>query len=143
MVITFADVIGRYFLNAPLPAAFQLTEFAMGLVIFAALPILCAREQHVTIDLFAKLFTGRAQRIRAASINAFSTVVMAVIAWRLLVLGNRYAEMGDQTMLLAIPLAPFAYAMFFFSLVAAIALAVRTFVHAMGTGSEPSGNPGI
>jgi TRAP-type transport system small permease protein len=130
-------------MNAPVPAAFQLTEFAMGLVIFAAMPLLCAREQHITIDLFAKLFTGRAQRIRAAAINAFSTVVMAVIAWRLLVLGNRYAEMGDQTLLLAIPLAPFAYAMFCFSLLAVIALAVRTFVHLRGTESEPSENLGI
>jgi TRAP-type C4-dicarboxylate transport system permease small subunit len=138
MFITFADVIGRYFLNAPVPAAFQLTEFAMGLVIFAALPILCAREQHVTIDLFAKLFTGRAQRIRLAAINAFSTAVMAVIAWRLLLLGNRYAEMGDQTLLLAIPLAPFAYAMFGFSVIAVIALAVRTVVHVMGSESGAS-----
>jgi TRAP-type C4-dicarboxylate transport system permease small subunit len=137
MFITFADVIGRYFLNAPVPAAFQLTEFAMGLVTFAALPILCAREQHVTIDLFAKLFRGRAERIRAAAINAFSTLVMAVIAWRLLLLGNRYAEMGDQTLLLAIPLAPFAYAMFGFSVIAVTALAVRTVVHIMD-GENPA-----
>jgi TRAP-type C4-dicarboxylate transport system permease small subunit len=136
-------VNGRYFFNAPVRAAFQLTEFAMGLVIFAALPILCAREKHVTIDLFARLFTGRAARIRAALINAFSTVVMAVIAWRLLLLGHRYAEMGDQTLLLALPLAPFAYAMFGFGVLAVIALAVRTFVHITGTESEPTGSLGL
>ena len=143
MFITSADVVGRYFLNTPVWAAFQLTEFAMGLLVFAALPILCAREKHVTIDLFAKLFRGRAQRIRAATTNAFATLVMAVIAWRLLVLGNRYAEMGDQTLLLAIPLAPFAYAMFGFSCLAVIALAVRTLVHVTGPESERPASIGI
>ena len=38
MVLTFADVLGRYVFSSPLRGSVELIEYAMALVIFTALP---------------------------------------------------------------------------------------------------------
>lgn len=135
-VVTFFDVLGRYFLASPVPAAFQLTEFAMGISVFAAIPIICWREQQIAVDLASGLFKGTLRRIRSSLINLICAVLMGVLAWRFLILGLRYAEMGDTTIMLGIPLAPFAFIMMAFSILATLALVARTYLHATGRASE-------
>ena len=39
MALTFADVVGRYFLNAPITGAHEIIAFMLGLTIFTALPL--------------------------------------------------------------------------------------------------------
>ena len=51
MVMTCIDVIGRYFFNSPLDGATELTQLMMGLIVFAILPTVCYREEHVSVDL--------------------------------------------------------------------------------------------
>ena len=62
MVITLLDVVGRYFLNAPLAGAFELTRLAMGLLVFSALPLVTARERHIVVSLFDPLFAANPRR---------------------------------------------------------------------------------
>ena len=49
--MTCIDVVGRYFLNSPLDGATELTQLMMGLIVFAILPTVCYREEHVSVDL--------------------------------------------------------------------------------------------
>ena len=39
VLLTCVDVVGRYFLNRPLTGAFELTEHAMGALVFSSLPL--------------------------------------------------------------------------------------------------------
>ena len=39
MLLTFADVLGRYVFNTPLRGAFEITELALLSLIFAGLPL--------------------------------------------------------------------------------------------------------
>jgi TRAP-type C4-dicarboxylate transport system permease small subunit len=110
MVLTFADVWGRYLLNRPVFGGYEVTEFMMGVLIFTALPLLCAQEGHVTIDLLDHLVPKRLLRWQRAAVNVVSAVVLALMAWRVLLLSEQHARNVEVTMTLKIPHAPFAFA---------------------------------
>ena len=50
-LLTCIDVFGRYAIGRPLQGAFEVSELAMGALIFTSLPLVTMRGQHVTIDL--------------------------------------------------------------------------------------------
>jgi TRAP-type transport system small permease protein len=125
MCLTFMDVIGRYFLNAPVPGAFDITELTMGIMVFSGLPLLCAYDQHVSVDLIGKTLSDAVTRLRVVLIHVFSAIVMGTIAWQLLVQAARYRDANDVSMIMNIPLAPFAVIMLGLSSVSTLVLLVR------------------
>ena len=50
MMLTTADVIGRYIFNWPLRGAFEITELLLLTLIFAGLPLASRADEHVTLD---------------------------------------------------------------------------------------------
>lgn len=110
MLLTGVDVIGRYFFNHPVPGAFELTEVLLVLLIFAGLPLVSGREEHVTITLLSEHYQGRLLRVQRVFVRLCTVLVLAVLAWRLWVKGAQLAQYGDMTVYLHIPLAPVLYA---------------------------------
>ena len=109
MAVTFVDVVGRYFFNAPLPAADELTKLTMGVSIFAGLPLVTRRREHVTISLLDGLFKGPVLRVRQTSIDVICLGVMGTLCWRLILQAQSLAQYDDKTIFLGAPLPPFAY----------------------------------
>jgi hypothetical protein len=56
MMLTTADVIGRYIFNWPLRGAFEITELLMLALIFAGLPLASRTDEHVTLDFIGMLW---------------------------------------------------------------------------------------
>lgn len=111
MAVTFVDVIGRYVFNSPLPGAFELTEVLLALVVFVGLPIVTARREHVTVDLLTGRLPGVARHSLARLSLAVTAAVLALLTWRLALLGRDYTSYGDATVYLGIPLGPVALVM--------------------------------
>lgn len=57
MIITTVDVFGRYVLNQPLPGGFEMTEMALAVLIYAALPLVSMRREHIVIDTLDSLMS--------------------------------------------------------------------------------------
>ena len=55
MLLTYADVIGRYIFNWPLRGAFEITELLLLVLIFAGLPLVSRADEHVTLDFIDRL----------------------------------------------------------------------------------------
>lgn len=110
MAVTAVDVCGRYFFNSPLQGGYELTQILMLSVVFAALPSVTRRTEHITVGLFENAFRGWARNIRDAIIALVVVVGSAYLAWRLYILAGRFGAFGDTTATSRIPLAPFAYA---------------------------------
>lgn len=111
MLVTFADVIGRYLFLAPLPAAYELISLMMPAVIFCALPLTVLKSGHITIDLLDGVTPRVLVPLREIVVGIFSAVALALVSWRLWVRAvdqRDYEEVSDQ---LWWPLWPFSTAM--------------------------------
>lgn len=109
IALTCTDVVSRYWFNAPVNGAFELTELLLAALIFAALPLTTGAGAHVEVDLLAG-FSGPKLRTAMRWLAALlSALVLAVLAWRLAVQGLRLATDGAVTNSLALPLAPVAW----------------------------------
>lgn len=100
VVMTILSVIGRG-INAyglgPIPGDFELVEFGSALVIFWILPWAQVRHGHVAVDVLARHFPPKLNRI-IAMISQVLIAVMAVFIARQLTLGFfdklHYGEMS-------------------------------------------------
>ena len=102
MAMTCIDVIGRYFFNAPLDGATELTQLMLGVIVFAMLPAVCLREEHISVDLLDRWFPARFGAVRSIVLNLLMAVMMAAVCWRVWLLAELTADYGDATEFLAI-----------------------------------------
>jgi TRAP-type C4-dicarboxylate transport system permease small subunit len=77
--LTTADVIARKALSAPLAGAMELTELLMGVLVFAALPVVSSRGEHIAFDALSDVLSPRARHWQNVLAN-----VLAACAWVLL-----------------------------------------------------------
>ena len=120
--VTFVDVIGRYILNQPLRSAFELTELLMAATIFAALPSLTRRREHIAIDLLDRYFSPTAARIRDGIVEFASAAVVVGLSVEFFRQSKTMNAEGLYTQALKMPLAPVVF-------FAAIALAMAAAIH--------------
>lgn len=125
MALTVVDVAGRYLFARPVPGAFELTQILLALLIFTGLPLVSARNGHVTISLADRWFGARAGKIRDRAVALLCALVAGVIAWRLWVLAGRLGDYGDIFEFIGLPKAPLAYAMSGLAAATAVVLIAR------------------
>ena len=103
MALTFADVVFRSIFNTPIEAATELIRIAMAVIVFAALPVISWRSEHISVDLLDRFFSPRMHRIRNGLIAIICGLMLLWPAQRVSVLAERAASYGDVTEYLAIP----------------------------------------
>jgi TRAP-type C4-dicarboxylate transport system permease small subunit len=121
MALTTVDVIGRYFLSLPVPGGFEISQFLLALMIFAALPLITRDDAHITVGLFDSAWRGAAKRVHRIVVAAVNAGTLAFLAWRTWELAGVLARGRRVTGYLEWPYAPIAYAM---AALGAIAFAV-------------------
>jgi len=132
MVLTFVDVVGRQAFNAPVPAGFEVTELLMGYTVYLGLPLVCARQEHITIGLLDHLFKGAARRIQGVVLNGLFGVLTLIWTREVWIHANKLASHNEILMFMKIPVAPFVYGMCLFTLLAAAVFFVLAWVRARG-----------
>lgn len=111
MVLTFCDVVGRYLLNWPIRGAFEVTELALLVLIFAGLPLVSHADEHVTMDFIDHLLPGRARMAWIRLMHAICAAIMFFVAWQTWLKAGKIAGYGDTTDVLRITVGPFVYFM--------------------------------
>lgn len=126
VALTFADVFARYLFASPIRGALEIIQFAMALTIFAALPLITRRREHVTVSLIDGLVRGAtANRIKQLLCDAVSLVALGLIAWRLWIQAGESAASETATIVLKLPMAPLTYVMSGFAAVSAMLVALQ------------------
>lgn len=103
MLLTTADVTGRYFFNSPILGTVELTQLMLAALVFLSLPVVCWREEHVSVDLLDAVFPPRLIWIRQVIVNLIVTGALWLMAGRVWALGERAMQWGDVTEFLRIP----------------------------------------
>lgn len=128
MLLTTADVTGRYFFNSPILGTVELTQLMLAALVFLSLPVVCWREEHVSVDLLDSVFPARLIWIRQALVNLIVTGALWIMARRIWALAERAMEWGDVTEFLRIPN---GYLIYLISTMLAVS-AVLTLLRAIG-----------
>ena len=127
MVLTCVDVGGRYFFNSPVWGAFELTEMMLAALIFAGLPLVSLRNDHVTVDLFDPVTPDWLFRIQHVVACAVALASTAYLAWRLWVRAGNMVAAGETTAQLKITLGWLTYAMSILMALTAVAFFIVAF----------------
>jgi TRAP-type C4-dicarboxylate transport system permease small subunit len=111
MALTFFDVGGRKLLSNSIPGSLEMTELLMVMVIFAAMPLVSLKGEHVVFDSLDSFMKPGFQRIQRAIVQILCAAAMLGLAWLMWRTGTDFAESGETTAQLHIPKYPFIYGM--------------------------------
>jgi TRAP-type C4-dicarboxylate transport system permease small subunit len=111
MVLTFADVVARYLLNAPIRGAFEITELGLLVLIFAGLPLVSHADEHVTMDFIDRVLPAKARLVLVRLVHAICAALMFFLTWQVWIKASRISSYGDTTDVLRITVGPFVYFM--------------------------------
>jgi TRAP-type C4-dicarboxylate transport system permease small subunit len=128
MVITFADVVSRYVLNAPWRGSFEITELMLLVLIFAGLPLVSHADEHVTMDFIDKWLRARPLAVLERLVNALCCAAMLFLAWQVWLKAGKIAAAGDYTDTLHVVYGPFVYFMAVMTAVTGLVHLYRIFV---------------
>jgi TRAP-type transport system small permease protein len=111
MVLTFADVVARYLLNAPIRGAFEITELGLLVLIFAGLPLVSHADEHVTMDFIDRVLPEGGRRLLVRVVHLLCAAIMFFLTWQVWIKAGRISSYGDTTDVLRITVGPFVYFM--------------------------------
>lgn len=111
MMLTFFDVLGRKFLSNSIPGSLELTELLMVVVIFAALPLVSRRGEHVEFDSLDPYLPMQLRRIQWVLVQLVCAAFLLGLGWLMWRTGQQFAINGETTAQLHIPKSPFIYGM--------------------------------
>ncbi len=111
MWLTLIDVSGRKALSTSLPGSLELTELLMVLVIFAGLPLVSLRGEHVIFDSLDPYLPRGLRRFQDALVDLLCALALGGVAWLMWVKAGQMTEYGDTTAQLKIAQGPFVYLM--------------------------------
>jgi TRAP-type C4-dicarboxylate transport system permease small subunit len=107
LALVIFDVVMRYALRLPFLGAYEMSELAMVLIVFLALPYCAATGGHVAVDVLSPVLDRPGFRWLNALIHFSGAVLMAVIAWQATLYAFVSAARGEATNMLKIPQQPF------------------------------------
>lgn len=108
LLLTFADVVGREVLSAPIVANIEMIQLLMGLVVYLGVSLTTRVRGHVRVDILLNLLPRRARAVADSVTLGLCTVFVAAMAWRLYARAVAKFDNGDETDLWKIPTWPFA-----------------------------------
>jgi TRAP-type C4-dicarboxylate transport system permease small subunit len=122
MMLTTADVVGRYIFNWPLRGAFEITELLLLTLIFAGLPLASRADEHVTLDFIDRPLSEAGRLRLRRFVDLVCGLLFLGLAYRVWIRADKIATYGDTTDVLRVPVSPFVYFM-------AIMIAITGIVH--------------
>ena len=109
MLLTTADVIGRYFFNKPILGALEITEFLVLILIFSFLAHTQAKKGHVSVDILFQHLPQSVQTIVDFINHLLCLGLMALIAYMGYHRALEIKSFGEATNNLGIVKYPFAF----------------------------------
>jgi TRAP-type transport system small permease protein len=129
MFLTCGDIIGRYLAGTvpgfgPIPGTFELTEFALAIVVFASIGYTEILKQHISIDVVTARFPKRVQAYLDCVIYLAMIIMFSLVAWQSIVYAGHLVEGQNVSGVLSIPIWPFLIIVAIGSIIYTLALVV-------------------
>src|SRR5213079_1815599 len=82
-LVTFGDVVGRYFFHASFPFTVELTQMAMALVVYFGVGLVTHENAHISADVVTLRLPTRLRALLAILTNLLALAFLALMVWRL------------------------------------------------------------
>ena len=102
-LLTVVSVMGRYFINSPIPGDFELVEMACAVAVFSFLPYCQLRKGNVLVDFFTHKAAPRTKGLLDSASALIYGLITVLLTWRLWVGGFDFLDTNEQTIILQIP----------------------------------------
>jgi TRAP-type C4-dicarboxylate transport system permease small subunit len=129
MFITTSDVIGRYF-KMPLPGAMEISELALGVMVFLGWAYTQGEKGHIAIDILFERLPRKVKNILDIIIPLFGLTLMGLIGWRAIGFAMDCKSSHENTVDLGLPVWPFKLMIFIGALTLCIQL-IFDFIEAL------------
>ncbi len=80
MLLTFVDVIGRYFLGQPVPGGHVLVQCLVCLLVFTGLPLVVLDDEHLRVRLLDRRMTSGQRKWRDFAVKLAIVGALAMLA---------------------------------------------------------------
>lgn len=128
MLLTTADVVGRYIFNSPITGVFDLTHFVVLILTFLGIAYCGYQGGHVVIEMVTDKLPPAPARLLKKIVNIVGCLLFLVIAWRAAVQSIDVREFNETSQLLTIPFYPFYWVITFGSVLFAWVMGMRVFI---------------
>lgn len=108
MLLATVDVIGRYFFNAPVLGAYEVTEYLMLILVFSFLALAQSAKVHISVDIVFNRLPARFRHILERLNHLICLLMMILVSWMSIQRIWELKRTGEASVLLKIPDYPFA-----------------------------------
>ena len=108
MLLTTADVIGRYFFNAPVLGAYEITEYLMLVMVFSFLALAQSAKAHISVDIVFNHLPAGLRHVLERLNHLVCLLMMILVSWMSIHRIWELKRTGEASVLLKIPDYPFA-----------------------------------
>lgn len=106
MVLTAADVFGRFFLNMPIEGTYEITELLMGFFSPVAIMYCAFKKSHISVDILFDHLPRILQMMCLALTAAIELVMSILLGWQSIYLVQELISNSTTTPVLNIPYYP-------------------------------------
>jgi len=143
VLITSADVVGRYGFNTPIIGANELLELSMAVFGGFAIVHTTTRRGHISVDLFFVMFPRRLQTAIYVFGCLLGSLVWGVVAYRVLVLGKQSVMNRMSSTILNIPIGYFEFILAFALVLFSLILLIQAFFLPQSTKGPKDADGGL
>ena len=113
MLLTVADVSGRYFFNSPIKGTWEIVGLLLIIAGTWGLGYCQMEKGHISISIILQRFSRRGQAIIRSFTYLIGLAAFSLICWRMFIMTVRYLTVmkGNVTDTLEIPYPPFMLAL--------------------------------
>ena len=109
MALATANVVLRFFFNAPYRGAYEVVGFLGAIVIAFALGYTQKRKGHIVVDILTDRFSKRVNRVLDGISYFVTTLFFAVVSWQIFVWGMKIARSGEVSETIKVIFHPIIY----------------------------------
>jgi len=110
-VITFCDVIARYFFNSPFSFTVEVTEILMGVMIYFGIGLTTHDNDHIAVDFVTLRLSEWMRALLGLVMNVLAFGFLVLMVWRLWLRAFALFEKGDVSPIMLFPRWPTAMVM--------------------------------
>jgi len=145
MLVITADVFMRRAFNSPIFGAYDVVKVLLVIIVFCAVAHTMRVREHVVVDSITRLYPKKLNRVVTGIAQFFSMVILALICWQSINYGLAMLRVGEDLVLLRIPISPFiffvafGYAIFFLVVLVQFIFTVTGYSEDTGQLASPAG----